>query len=241
MVPRHTSSAENAPIIIDQLNKFDKLLWDATARKSVRFVSVQWLVAQPERYVIEGRRELEKREARGETSIFLDPHAANLLIEGGSRQIAALSYGWASRGSPDPTRSRLRALKAFLTRSELRGRFVGLFWDCCSIYVPLPHAPRSPEEDESYRDATRVLGLLYASPLASCVVQMSFLPEEMPPEVAGRMTIGGLPSTISHEEVMQVRGACCATPHRLHRTECTGTVYTARCARERSARAQHTR
>ena len=62
---------------------------------------------------------------------FLSAQEASQLLGDRRRAVGVLTYGWTTRGDPDPTGTYLADLRAFL-QSEGGAHLVGLFWE----YVP---------------------------------------------------------------------------------------------------------
>lgn len=195
-----TSKEDKREVLIELMKYFDSRLRESVRHGSIRFLNVTWLLEQPDDYQLEPCQALEAREAQGEP-IFLTPEHAEACMLQCNRSLASVSYGWAARGEADPTGARLRAIRTFLRSNDMFCRYQGLFWDCMCI----PQWPRTPEEGERFADALRVMGLLYASPLATSVFQMQFLPE-MPPSYAGRMFIDGLPLSATEASVRSLLG-----------------------------------
>ena len=75
-----------------------------------------------------------------------------------ARKVLVLSYGWLSRGMPDPEGKRLELLREFLA-TQADANECALFWD----YASLPQNPRTEKEDAIFYAALKRMGCLYAS------------------------------------------------------------------------------
>ena len=71
---------------------------EALARAYIRLLRCEWLLAQPDDYIIENRQQLEERERNGESPL-LKPAEAVALVRRADRSAGVLSHGWLSPGN----------------------------------------------------------------------------------------------------------------------------------------------
>ena len=82
------------------------------------------------------RQELERMETENGIRIFLSPEEAVAALHSLSREVAGLTYGWASPDHPDVTGEYLANVRRFL-RHPLGEHVGALFWECAA--TPDPH------------------------------------------------------------------------------------------------------
>ena len=84
------------------------------------------------------RQELEQMEKERGIRIFLTPKEAVAALRSLSREVAGLTYGWASPDHPDVTGEYLANVRRFL-RDPLGEHVTALFWECAAA----PDPPRT--------------------------------------------------------------------------------------------------
>ena len=138
-----TSLAASPPLatplsqeMVQSLTRLDDRLVDVLERGDIRLVRSDWLLAQPEEYRIVRRQDLAPV---GGVPPHLSPEEAAGLIRQGRRCVGVLTYGWPTAGNPDPTGSRVAALRRAL---EERRDIQAFFWDFPSLH----QRPRTAEE-----------------------------------------------------------------------------------------------
>ena len=107
---------------------------------------------------------------------FLDGMSACSALYKGDRRVFACSYGWLTAEHPDPKGVRIRTLQRFFRGLASRGQLptnACLFWD----FGSLPQKPRTATEQETFKEALDIMTRVYASPLGTCVLQMTEIPE----------------------------------------------------------------
>ena len=169
----HVVRTEYEPEKMEQaktaLRELDTKVKQRLADGTIRLLDVDALLAQPSVWRISARQALE----RDEPQMLLSPAAATLLLETGDRRIFVLSYGWLSRGAPDPYGHRqmvvLRALRHFRSNNQLPAG-CGLFWDFPALPQHLPDRKRSQAEDAVFAEALAAMADLYCSPLGTTVL-----------------------------------------------------------------------
>ena len=80
---------------ISELSKLDHQLVVAVETGLIRFVRIEWLLAQPDGYRLENRQELERREEQGESPL-LKCSEAGALLKRADRSMGVTSHGWLS-------------------------------------------------------------------------------------------------------------------------------------------------
>ena len=89
------------------------------------------------------RQELERMEKERGIRIFLTPEEAVAALRSLRREVAGLTYGWASPDHPDVTGEYLANVRRFL-RHPLGEHVTALFWECAATFdPPQPVAARS--------------------------------------------------------------------------------------------------
>ena len=81
------------------------------------------------------RQELERMEKERGIRIFLTPEEAVAALRSLSREVAGLTYGWASPDHPDVTGEYLANVRRFL-RHPLGEHVTALFWECAAAPDP---------------------------------------------------------------------------------------------------------
>jgi len=116
------------------------------------------------------RQQLEALEADGASpSPLMQPDEAVDSIRRGDRSIAALTYGWAMGGNPDPTGERVAILQRALAELPY---IVGLFWDYPSLF----QHPRDATQVAIFKRAIKIMADLYASAIGTTVLQLKEIP-----------------------------------------------------------------
>ena len=126
-------------------------------------------------------------DAEFDTSLdpLLPLATAARLLKSQTRSVFVLSYGWLSKGSPDPYGERTIKIQQFFKQLEKEGKLpkeAGLFWD----FASLPQKPRTREEDETFKAGLSVMATLYASALGTTVIQLKEIPAR-PPSAVGKV------------------------------------------------------
>jgi len=144
---------------------------------TIVLLRVDWLLAQPEGYVLDRRQDL-KPEAT-----VPEDQAVELLRAG---KVAALSYRWLEHHHPDPKGWHLRALRKFFEKDAHR-RWTAIMID----YTSLPQkkqkdiqekkedAKREPADETTFRAGLYSMSSVYASPRVT-VLQHKALPDDKP-------------------------------------------------------------
>jgi hypothetical protein len=141
---------------------------------SIRLHSIDWLLAQPDRYV------LCRRQALPEGALVPAAQAAALFRAG---KVAVLSYRWLTAAHPDPDAFHMRAVRTFLRGQPTR--WAAVFWDFASCH----QKERTDDEAAAFKAALSVMIRLYASPVTT-VMQHKRLPTGFPPEQPTYATSG---------------------------------------------------
>ena len=167
---------------LDTLKSLDEQLVNVLRTGDVRLLRRSWVLEQPKGFSMPRRQKLEELEQEGcSPSPLLQPHEAVELVGRASRSTGVLSYGWLSVMSPDPVGIRLAAVQAaFKEHSYLEA----LFWDVAALY----QKPRSLSQDDQFKNALGVMGDLYASAVATTVLQLKEIPER-PREMDGSIYV----------------------------------------------------
>jgi hypothetical protein len=140
------------------LSSFDKRLEASVRRGTVKLLRVSWLVGRPAEWRLMCRQELEALEAAGEAP-FLTPDEAVEHVHSAQRRLAALSYGWLTKGRPDPDGALLAIVRRHLEAHV--EECAGLFWD----FASLPQKPRTAAEDVIFADGLAVMGDVRTRPI----------------------------------------------------------------------------
>lgn len=176
------------------LSKLDDALVNALKRGEIRLVRAEWLLAQPADYRMQYRQELEAIEQRGVSpSPLLAPDEAVALMRRGTRSIGALTYGWLAPHDPDPAGVRVRIVRKTLTECPY---LLALFWDFASLF----QKPRTLEQEAGFKCALGVMGDMYASAVATTVLQLKEIPPQ-PPNYEGEVCIFGLRDGVGEDAV----------------------------------------
>ena len=175
--------------LIKFLHKKDAPPLAALSQGIVRLVNVRWLLRQKvgnSGWVIPRHQDL-----RPMTDALLPPATAARLLDSNTRSVFVLSYGWLSKGAPDPDGRRAARILAFFAQLDKKGLLpseCGLFWD----YASLPQKPRTVAEDEVFKQGLEVMATLYASALGTCVIQLKEIPPR-PASAAGKVMLCDMP------------------------------------------------
>ena len=113
----------------------------------------------------------QQLEARDEAALFLPPAAAATALRAADRRVCFVSHAWRTIVHPDPDGETFGALLRFL-RDPLGAHIVGVFVD----FACLHQWPRTAEQNIAYRDALKVIGNAYASPLGTMVARCESVP-----------------------------------------------------------------
>jgi len=152
------------------------------------------------------RQELERMELERGICVFLTPEDAVAALRSLRREVAGLTYGWASPDHPDVTGEYLANVRRFL-RHPLGEHVTALFWDFSS----LPQKPRTEAEDELFSQSLKVMGDVYASAFGTTVIRHRSVPSQ-PAELDGEVVIlvekgGGLDGAGAEAELRSALGA----------------------------------
>lgn len=177
------------------LREMDSKLEGALASGDIKLIRTAW-VNQPSKDrggrrpgLIRPRRELEVLQAECERDNYtptplLYPEEAVEMLKRGDRSIGVLSHGWLSTAEPDPDGKRLGLLRRALV---LEPQIEAVFWD----YGSLHQRPRDDEQQSAFVRALDVMGDLYASATATCVLQIREVPPR-PEEYDGHLCLFGV-------------------------------------------------
>jgi len=135
---------------------------------TIRLISIDWLLSQPEEFVL-SRRQALPPEAH------VSPAMAIACLNSG--KIAALSYRWLEELHPDPNGFHLRALRNFLNRDGNRRRWTALMMDFVSLPQKDGAGERTSEEAGVFNRGLSSMGSVYASPRIA-VLQHKELPAD---------------------------------------------------------------
>ena len=123
---------------IPLLAALDEALVAALRSGAIKLLRAEFLRADGSEAVLPEllrRQELERMEEERRIRIFLTPEEAVAALRSLSREVAGLTYGWASPDHPDVTGEYLSNLRRFL-RHPLGEHVTALFWECAP---PLKH------------------------------------------------------------------------------------------------------
>ncbi|EOD15166.1 hypothetical protein EMIHUDRAFT_119448 [Emiliania huxleyi CCMP1516] len=196
---------------IPLLAALDKHLVAALRSGAIKLLRAEFLRADGSEAMLPEllrRQELEWMETEIGIRIFLSPEEAVAALRSLSREVAGLTYGWASPDHPDVTGEYLANVRRFL-RHPLGEHVTALFWDFSS----LPQKPRTATEDKLFYQALDVMGDVYASALGTIVIRHRSVPAR-PAELDGEVVIlvekgGGLDGAGAEAEltiVVQLNG-----------------------------------
>ena len=191
------------------LAALDKQLVAALRSGAIKLLRTEFLRADGSEAVLPKllrRQELERMETENGLRIFLTPKEAVAALRSLSREVAGLTYGWASPDHPDVTGEYLANVRRFL-RHPLGEHVTALFWDFSS----LPQKPRTAAEDEFFYQALKVMGDVYASLFGTIVIRHRSVPAR-PAELDGEVVIlvekgGGLDGAGAEAELRSALGA----------------------------------
>jgi len=135
----------------------------------VRFLSTNWLLDQPDTYIIQRRQDLPEEA-------LLHPQKAGSIWVDTPVAMIVLSYGWISPKHPDPERFHLSRLLKYLKRYKIQMKSTEIF-DCCTFwdYASLPQEPRSEVENVLFKRGLAIINLLYSAP-KTLVLQLKEMP-----------------------------------------------------------------
>jgi len=147
---------------------------DVLASGALRLVSAKWLVEQPSSYIIQRCQDLPS-DAKVQPEL-----AAELFDELGG--IVVVSYGWLTRGSPDPLGFHMKSIKKYLEvhlgfKHFRKHADVGVFWDYASLPQRDATGVISEEDAAAFRRGLKVINLLYGAEY-TLVVQLTKMPLE---------------------------------------------------------------
>ena len=123
------------------LAALDKQLVAALRSGAIKLLRTEFLRADGSEAVLPKllrRQELERMETENGIRIFLTPEEAVAALRSLSREVAGLTYGWASPDHPDVTGEYLANVRRFL-RHPLGEHVTALFWECATA----PDPPRT--------------------------------------------------------------------------------------------------
>ena len=185
------------------LTRLDDRLVTVLCEGWIRVLRSTWLTAQPDDYKLQSRQELEALEATGVTpSPLLSPKEAEAVVRRGDRSLGALTYPWAAATHPDPTGSRFRMLrKALLIHDYIEA----LFLDQSSLYQHPRGGRRTPEQEKSFVRALDLMPDMYASAIATTVLQLKEVPPR-PKEFDGQLALFGLVEDVNEEMIRNTFG-----------------------------------
>ena len=135
-LPRLTAADHKG---IPLLAALDEALVAALRSGAIKLLRAEFLRADGSEAVLPEllrRQELERLEEERRIRIFLTPEEAVAALRSLSREVAGLTYGWASPDHPDVTGEYLANVRRFL-RHPLGEHVGALFWECAT--TPDPH------------------------------------------------------------------------------------------------------
>ena len=157
------------------LKALDLRLIGALRAGAVLLVDADWIRSGAMTKLLR-RQDLENLERQTGQQIFLPREVAAKLVALGTREVAGLTYGWATPDNPDPTGTYLANVRQAL-RSPLASHVKGIFWDYCSLHQKDENGERTPSERAAFAHALTVMGDVYASPLGTTVLRHASVPE----------------------------------------------------------------
>ena len=197
--------AQGASLSIVQLREalveMDESLLCRFQQEDIVLVDREFLLSRPEDWRVMRRQDLDPEA-------FIKAKDAIQLVEDGKRNIGVLSYGWPTRGNPDPSGAYLEKIQMFLREHPT---IKAVFWD----YMSLHQCPRSTEEDVQFQAALGSMADLYASPLSTVVMQLTVVPA-MPSNFDGVVHMLNLP-TGSDEHKLREAFQAVGMPETLQR------------------------
>uniref|UniRef100_A0A7S3X527 Uncharacterized protein n=1 Tax=Emiliania huxleyi TaxID=2903 RepID=A0A7S3X527_EMIHU len=143
---------------IPLLAALDEALVAALRSGAIKLLRAEFLRADGSEAVLPEllrRQELERMEEERRIQVFLTPEEAVAALRSLSREVAGLTYGWASPDHPDVTGEYLANVRRFL-RHPLGEHVTALFWDFSS----LPQKPRTAAEDDFFYQALKVMATM---------------------------------------------------------------------------------
>ena len=180
------------------LSQLDDHLVHVLSTGAIRLLRVAWIKRQPAGYRIESRQELEREQA-GESPLLTPTEAVDLVLQC-SRAVGVLSYGWLSPGGPvryqqsntalfgiSMAAAHVPGLASRLCRTPRDGarmlivrtaigvqtHIQALFWDYACLY----QGKRTLVQQVKFTEGLGVMGDLYASAVATTVLQSTEIPE----------------------------------------------------------------
>ena len=180
------------------------MCYGACRSGSIRLMSLHWYVHQRPVHVSMLRMADRQKLEALKPSPYLSHREAEAAIRSASRRVLVLTYGRGCPDEPDPTGEVLKSLDRFvdwfirefsLTPKDLKS--YGLFWDFPSIV----QRPQTADQERQRGNALDVMARLYASPLATCVLQHVSVPTR-PRDFEAKLLVFGVPATVTAEEVI---------------------------------------
>ena len=171
----------------ENLSSMDDMLLCRLDQGDIELLDRSFLLSLGASGRIERRQNLRKRYGDWP---FVGPRKARQLVENCQREIGVLSFGWPTRGNADPTGDYLRAVQRFLReRPEVKA----VFWDFPCLHQHGTETTRTEEENLRFKAALDTMADLYASPLATVVMQIPVVPQR-PPAFDGLVRLANLPA-----------------------------------------------
>ena len=177
LTPRGEKIQEMADFVDsrDNLGHMDNHIHSILAAGVIRLLSISFVLAQNEGWLVQRRQVLERVDGA-----LLAPGVASALLKEGNRRVLVLSYGWLTKGHPDPNGDRVRVLVRFLRNNPSVGDGGGIFWDFASLpQHALEHGKlvrRTNEEEAIFQSGLSAMADLYASPIGTSVLQIKSIP-----------------------------------------------------------------
>ena len=141
---------------IPLLAALDELLVAALRSGAIKLLRAEFLRANGSEAVLPEllrRQELERMEKEGGIRIFLTPKEAVAALRSLRREVAGLTYGWASPDHPDVTGEYLANVRRFL-RHPLGEHVTALFWECAAAPDPPQTVVAAPRRREVSKGGT---------------------------------------------------------------------------------------
>eukprot|EP00966_Prymnesium_polylepis_P072889 1692674-Prymnesium_polylepis.1 len=132
------------------LTALDDRLVEALRCGDILLVRVEWLLAQPVKFRLVRRQQIEALEKNSALSPLLTPDEAVALVRKGNRGVGVVSHAWLSAGEPDPAGERVRLLRRAL---EELPYIEALFFDFPSLF----QHERSEAQSEAFKRALVVV------------------------------------------------------------------------------------
>ena len=152
------------------LRSLDDDLVGALESRAIRLLDADYIRSIPEHHMGSSSMPHRQHLERYCDGAFMSTRDAVQSVRAGAREVAVISYGWASQEDPDPSGTVLTAVRNFLRSSG--GRHVrGVFWDWPCLHQKDERGKRSEAETRAHREALGVMSHVYGSPFGTMVIR----------------------------------------------------------------------